>query len=213
LEGYREDDALGGFDMYSSSKACVEIMSSAFRRSFLNDESSMAMATARAGNVIGGGDWAKDRLIPDCIKSINSGEKIEIRNPDSVRPWQFVLEPLHGYLLLGQKLSEDGKKFAESFNFGPDENCVMSVNEVAKRVIKYYNKGEIIVKKSDELHEAGLLMLNTEKSRKTLGWKPVYDTETAVQKTAEWYKMFYEKETDMLEYTLEQIIDYERSVK
>ena len=211
--GYREDDSLGGYDMYSSSKACVEIMSSAFRRSFLNSEGSMSMATARAGNVIGGGDWAQDRLIPDCIRAINSGRKIEIRNPASVRPWQFILEPLCGYLLLGQKLYDEGKKYAESFNFGPFQDSVMSVEDVAKRVIKYYNKGEIVIKKNDELHEAGLLILNPEKAQKALGWKPVYDTETAIQKTVEWYKKFYNKDDDMFEYTLGQIKDYERSVK
>ena len=133
--GYREDDPMGGYDMYSSSKGCVEIMSSSYRRSFLKD--GYAMATARAGNVIGGGDWALDRLIPDCIRGINDGIDIEIRNPVAVRPWQHVLEPLSGYLLLGQKLLEDGQKYADGFNFGPNEESVLTVAEVAKKVTEF----------------------------------------------------------------------------
>ena len=142
--GYKEDDPMGGYDMYSSSKGCVEIMSSSYRRSFLQEEGSMAMATARAGNVIGGGDWAVDRLIPDCIRGINSDKNIEIRNPIAIRPWQFVLEPLSGYLLLGQKLLEEGKNFAQGFNFGPKEDSVLTVADVAQKVVQYYGKGNVI---------------------------------------------------------------------
>ena len=138
-QGYKEDDPMGGYDMYSSSKGCVEILSSSFRRSFLQEENSMAMATARAGNVIGGGDWALDRLIPDCIRSINKEIDIEIRNPVAVRPWQHVLEPLSGYLLLGQKLLEDGQKYAEGFNFGPNEESVLTVAEVSQKLAKLLN--------------------------------------------------------------------------
>ena len=167
--GYREDEPMGGYDMYSSSKGCVEIMSSSYRRSFLQDDSAFAMATARAGNVIGGGDWALDRLIPDCVIAINKGEKIEIRNPIAVRPWQHVLEPLSGYLLLGQKLLEHGKKYAEGFNFGPDESNVLKVADVAQKVADFYGKGEVVVQKRDNLHEAGLLMLNIEKAERVLG--------------------------------------------
>ena len=141
--GYTEDDPMGGYDMYSSSKGCVEIMSSSFRRSFLQDEKSYALATARAGNVIGGGDWSLDRLVPDCIRSINKGINIEIRNPAAVRPWQHVLEPLGGYLLLGQKLIENGKKYAEGFNFGPNEESVLTVSEVSQKVCDYYGKGKV----------------------------------------------------------------------
>lgn len=139
--GYKEDEPMGGYDMYSSSKGCVEIMSSSYRRSFLQEEDSMSMATARAGNVIGGGDWAEDRLIPDCIRYINQNKAIEIRNPIAVRPWQHVLEPLSGYLLLGQKLLETGKDYAEGFNFGPNEESVLKVSEVAQKIIENYNKG------------------------------------------------------------------------
>lgn len=211
--GYFEDEPMGGHDMYSSSKGCVEIMSSSFRRSFLQDENTYAMATARAGNVIGGGDWALDRLIPDCVRYINSGEKIEIRNPIAVRPWQHVLEPLSGYLLLGQKLLEEGKKYAEGFNFGPNEDSVLKVAEVAEKVCTYYGKGEVIVHKRDNLHEANLLMLNIEKAKNTLGWIPTYTANQAIENTVEWYKNFYENNTDMYKFTIKQIKEYEESIQ
>lgn len=211
--GYKEDEPMGGYDMYSSSKGCVEIMSSSFRRSFLQDEGTYAMATARAGNVIGGGDWAIDRLIPDCVRYINAGEKIEIRNPIAVRPWQHVLEPLSGYLLLGQKLLEEGKKYAEGFNFGPNEDSVLRVADVAQKACKYYEKGEVIVYKRDNLHEANLLMLNIEKAEKVLGWTPTYTADEAIKNTIEWYKHFYEKDTNMLEFTMKQIGRFEEKNK
>lgn len=211
--GYKEDEPMGGYDMYSSSKGCVEIMSSSFRRSFLQGEGTYAMATARAGNVIGGGDWAEDRLIPDCVRSINAGKKIEIRNPVAVRPWQHVLEPLSGYLLLGQKLLEEGKKFAEGFNFGPNEDSVLKVAEVAQKVCEYYGKGEVTVQKKDNLHEANLLLLNIEKAEKILGWTPTYTAPEAVKKSVEWYKHFYTKDTDMYQFTIKQIKNYEESIK
>lgn len=211
--GYKEDEPMGGYDMYSSSKGCVEIMSSSFRRSFLQEEGTYAMATARAGNVIGGGDWAEDRLIPDCVRYINADEKIEIRNPIAVRPWQHVLEPLSGYLLLGQKLLEGGKKYAEGFNFGPNEDSVLRVAEVAEKACKYYGKGEVVIYKRDNLHEANLLMLNIEKAEKVLGWTPTYIADEAVKNTIEWYKHFYTKDVDMYEFTMNQIKEYEGNIK
>lgn len=211
--GYKEDDAMGGYDMYSSSKGCAEILSSSFRRSFLQEKESYALATARAGNVIGGGDWAEDRLVPDCIRYINSGEKIEIRNPLATRPWQHVLEPLSGYLLLGQKLLEDGEKYAEAFNFGPDEESVLTVSEVAQKVCECYGSGEVVVHKKDDLHEANLLMLNIEKAKNILGWIPTYNADEAIQKTIEWYKHFYKNDVDMYDFTMSQIEDYEDSIK
>lgn len=206
--GYKEDEPMGGYDMYSSSKGCVEIMSSSYRRSFLQEEDSMSMATARAGNVIGGGDWAEDRLIPDCIRYINQNKAIEIRNPIAVRPWQHVLEPLSGYLLLGQKLLETGKDYAEGFNFGPNEESVLKVSEVAQKIIDNYNKGEVIVHKKDNLHEANLLMLNIEKAKTVLNWTPTYTANKAIKETVEWYKHFYAKDTDMYQYTIQQIKNY-----
>ena len=211
--GYKEDEPMGGYDMYSSSKGCVEIMSSSFRRSFLQEEGTYAMATARAGNVIGGGDWAEDRLIPDCVRYINADEKIEIRNPIAVRPWQQVLEPLSGYLLLGQKLLEGGKKYAEGFNFGPNEDSVLRVAEVAEKACKYYGKGEVVIHKRDNLHEANLLMLNIEKAEKVLGWTPTYTADEAVKNTIEWYKHFYAKDVDMFDFTMNQIKEYEGNIK
>ena len=208
ITGYKEDDPMGGYDMYSSSKGCVEIMSSSFRRSFLSDENAFALATARAGNVIGGGDWAQDRLIPDCIKAINNNIPIEIRNPAAVRPWQHVLEPLSGYLLLGQKLFEYGQSYAGGYNFGPVQQAVLTVADVAKKVVKYYAKGSVIVGEKNPLHEAGLLMLDITKAKEKLGWTPSLDADTAIKNTVDWYSRFYNNGL-MYDYTIEQIIDYQ----
>lgn len=210
--GYCEDDPMGGHDMYSSSKSCVEIMSTSYRRSFLNSENSFALATARAGNVIGGGDWALDRLIPDCIRAINEGQKIEIRNPLAIRPWQHVLEPLSGYLLLGKKLLDEGGKFAQGFNFGPDEDSVLKVSEVAEKVIEYYGKGEIVVHKRDDLHEAELLMLKIDKAKEVLNWVPTYTADEAIKKTVEWYREFYLNK-DVKELAIRHIKQFEEDIK
>ena len=207
--GYSEDEPMGGYDMYSSSKGCVEIMSSSYRRSFLQEEGTYAMATARAGNVIGGGDWAEDRLIPDCVRYINRNQPIEIRNPIAVRPWQHVLEPLSGYLLLGEKLLTEGKKYAEGFNFGPNEDSVLKVADVAQKVVENYGRGEVVVHKKDNLHEANLLMLNIDKAEKVLGWTPTLTAEEAVKNTVEWYKHFYDKSENMYDFTMKQIGEYE----
>lgn len=203
--GYTEDEPMGGYDMYSSSKGCVEILSSSYRRSFLQD--GYALATARAGNVIGGGDWAADRLLPDCVRSIEEGKTIEIRNPHATRPWQHVLEPLSGYLLLGHLLYTQGHKYAEGFNFGPKADSVLTVAEVAKLAVKYYGKGEVVVHKKDNLHEANLLMLDITKARERLGWTPTYTAEQAVEKSISWYKQFYEGKP-MYDFTLQQISEY-----
>lgn len=205
--GYTETDPMGGYDMYSSSKGCVEIMSASYRRSFLMGENAFAMATARAGNVIGGGDWAVDRLVPDCIKAINNNKKIEIRNPLAVRPWQHVLEPLSGYLLLGEKLLTEGKKYAQGYNFGPTEDSVLEVSQIAQKIIEIYGKGEVIIHKKDDLHEANLLMLNIDKSKQILGWTPKFNANTAIEKTVEWYRRFYNGE-DIREFTINQIKEY-----
>ncbi len=207
--GYKEDEPMGGYDMYSSSKGCVEIMSSSYRRSFLQSIGAMAMATARAGNVIGGGDWALDRLIPDCIRSINQNIDIEIRNPIAVRPWQHVLEPLSGYLLLGQKLLEEGKKYAQSFNFGPNEESILTVAQVAQMVCDNWGKGKVVVGEQSPLHEAGLLILNIDKAKQVLGWTPTLTTKEAIKNTVDWYKHFYQKGSSIYDFTLKQIQNYE----
>lgn len=213
LHGYSESDSMGGYDMYSSSKACSEILSASYRRSFLDNNRGYYLATARAGNVIGGGDWAQDRLIPDCIRSIENNKKIELRNPDATRPWQHVLEPLGAYLLLGEKLLQSGEKYAQSFNFGPEEESVHKVRDVVKKTIKYYGKGEIVVDKKDDLYEAKLLSLNINKAKKVLNWRPVYNWEKAIAITVEWYKKYYGKKTDMYDFTMLQIEEYEAKIE
>lgn len=205
--GYQEDDPMGGYDMYSSSKGCVEILTASYRKSFLKDGNPFALASARAGNVIGGGDWASDRLIPDCVSLLSQGKDIVIRNPFAVRPWQHVLEPLYGYLLLGQKLLENGAKYSEGFNFGPCEESILTVENVVEKVIKYWGSGKVIVQKNNELHEANLLKLNIEKARKALGWEPLYDIDQTIELTVDWYKRFYNGEK-MEGFTENQINNY-----
>ena len=205
-KGYCEDDPMGGYDMYSSSKGCVEIMSASYRRSFLSN--AYAMATARAGNVVGGGDWAQDRLIPDCIKAIQNNETIVLRNPNAVRPWQHVLEPLAGYLILAQKLYEEGHKYAEGFNFGPGENSFYTVKEVAEKIVSRLHKGKIQCFKADNLHEAGLLMLNIEKAKKILGWYPKLSVDETIKWTVDWYGHFYAGDANMIDFSLAQIKEY-----
>lgn len=212
-EGYREDEPFGGYDMYSSSKGCSEILSSSYRRSFLIDGKPFALATARAGNVIGGGDWAKDRLIPDCIKAFQKNETVFIRNPLATRPWQLVLEPLAGYLRLGQKLLEEGAKYATGYNFGPEMNKDVKVCEVAKLVSEVWGEGKVEVGNGDGLHEANLLQLNIEKAARELDVKPVYSAETAIRKTTEWYKEFYGGKTDMTAYSRQQLQEFVAAAK
>ena len=208
---FKEHDKLCGRDPYANSKSCSELVTYAYDKSFFSNKDIFRISTARAGNVIGGGDWALDRLIPDCIRAINSDNDIEIRNPIAVRPWQHVLEPLSGYLLLGQKLFDEGKNYAEGFNFGPNEDSVLTVADVAQKVCENYGKGKVVVGEKSPLHEAGLLMLNIEKAKNVLSWKPTYNADVAISKTVEWYKHFYQKDCDMLDFTLSQIEDFEKA--
>lgn len=203
---YKEEDKMGGYDMYSSSKGCSEILSASYRNSFLKD-GGFLLATARAGNVIGGGDWSTDRLIPDCIKAINNSEDIIIRSPKAVRPWQHVLEPLSGYLTLGEKLIEGKSEFADGYNFGPEANSVLTVEDIVKKVIKYYEKGKVIIKPDTKFHEANLLMLDITKAITKLDWHPKYNAEEAVKNTVLWYKNFYAKK-DIITFSLTQIKNY-----
>jgi CDP-glucose 4,6-dehydratase len=205
-ELYKESDPFGGYDMYSSSKACSEILSQSYRKSFL--ENSFALATARSGNCIGGGDFSENRIVPDCIRAIYANKAIKIRNPNAVRPWQFVLEPLRGYILLGEKLLQGKKEFAASFNFGPSKKDAITVREIAKKVAHFYGKGKIeISEEKNNLHEANLLMLNNSKAKKLLGWKPKYSIDLALEKTVEWYKRFKAKE-NMEKFMALQIEEY-----
>ncbi len=211
--GYKENDKLGGYDMYSSSKACSEILSSSYRRSFLA-ENGFSLATARAGNVIGGGDWADDRLIPDCVKSIAANKEIEIRNPKSIRPWQFVLEPLFGYLLLGKKLADEPHKFSQAYNFGPNDESALTVFDIVQKIQQYSNNCKVkFTEKNNFLHEAKILTLNIEKTKEQLGWQPSLEVFEAIDKTLIWYKKFYEKNTNMFEFTISQIEEYEEKIK
>jgi len=196
--GYREIDPVGGYDPYSASKGAAEVIASAYIRSFFNPKNykkhGKVVATVRAGNVIGGGDWGKDRIIPDAIRALENGKPVEVRNPDSVRPWQFVLEPLNGYLLLASKMHEDPEMFSGPWNFGPDPDSIITVKEVVEKVLKYYGKGNW-VKTNDngKLHESTLLNLDTNKARYLLGWKPKLNIDEAVKMTIEWYKNYHDK--------------------
>lgn len=210
LWGYRENDRLGGYDPYSSSKACSEIMTSSYRRSFFNIDKfgkthNVLLATVRAGNVIGGGDWAEDRLIPDIMKAAAKGESVFIRNPHATRPWQHVLEPLSGYLLLGQHLLNKKKSFAEAWNFGPDENSNSSVKDVTFYLMKEWNSIRTEFDEgSSDFHEATLLMLDCSKARKLLRWEPVWKNQV-FSKTAEWYNEYYSNNKIL---SREQLYDY-----
>jgi CDP-glucose 4,6-dehydratase len=187
--GYRENDQLGGRDPYSASKAAAEIVFSSYARSFFEDRPLLGAATTRAGNVIGGGDWAVDRIIPDCIRAIEAGEPIRLRNPRATRPWQHVLEPLSGYLLLAARLYEDPSRWAGSWNFGPSTYEVRTVENVAEIIIGHLGKGHIeIVESQAQLHEARLLQLNCDKAHQLLEWYPRWHVGQTLEATALWYK-------------------------
>jgi CDP-glucose 4,6-dehydratase len=209
---YRENDQLGGADPYSASKGCTEIVASAFRRSYFASEDSAHIATVRAGNVFGGGDWAVDRLVPDIIRSTLRGEKVVIRNPGSVRPWQHVLEPLSGYLLIGALLMSDRRgEFAEAWNFGPPADAFMEVEALARGLQRHWGYGAAELEFGERVsgpHEAGMLTLDSSKARQRLGWKPRLSVERAIAMTAEWYRAFGEGTADMRALTLDQIREY-----
>ena len=195
LWGYRENEPMGGYDPYSSSKGCAEIAISSWRRSFFNPADynmhGKAIASVRAGNVIGGGDWSKDRIIPDCIRALEANKIIDIRSPRSIRPWQHVLEPLGGYMLLAKKMWEAPTEYCEGWNFGPKLESVENVWGIAERVVKYYGKGELYdCSDPNSLHEAKLLMLDISKVYFRLGWQPRLNLEQTVQMTVDWYKRY-----------------------
>lgn len=197
--GYRENDPMGGYDPYSSSKGCAELLASSYRNSYfnLNDygtKHNTLLASCRAGNVIGGGDWAQDRLITDIMVAVSKGEKVKIRNPYATRPWQHVLEPLSGYLHVGQKLLEGKKEFAEGWNFGPSDEGSISVEEVVTYIQKYWDKIDYELNLSkDHPHEANLLKLDCSKAHIRLKWKDVWDSQTTFEKMISWYKSYYEE--------------------
>lgn len=212
LCGYKETDPFGGYDPYSSSKACDEILIASYRNSFFSlemfDEHRKAIASVRAGNVIGGGDWAEHRLVPDCIRAIEAGEPIKIRNRFSIRPWQHVLEPLSGYLLLAERLYADPYTYSGGWNFGPDESAIVTVWEIAQCIVKYMGKGSVEDHSELKLpHEAGKLLLNIDKAKKELLWKPKLDVDTAVKWTVDWYKN--RNSSTIYELCIKQIREYE----
>ena len=209
LWGYRETDPLGGYDPYSASKACAEIVSAAYRQSFLHS-TGVNIATARAGNVIGGGDWSLDRLIPDLVRGFLSGAPVPIRRPHSIRPWQHVLEPLHGYITLAEKLlGPDGKDYARAYNFGPADDDAREVAWIADHMASSWGKdASWFVDEDPSVHEAGYLKLDASRARHDLAWHPRLHLADALDWLVRWYRAHAEGH-DMQAYTLNQILDYE----
>jgi CDP-glucose 4,6-dehydratase len=212
---FAEDDPLGGHDPYSASKAAAEIVVSSFRSSFFGDERHPArIASARAGNVIGGGDWAADRLVPDCMRAFAAGESVRLRNPDAVRPWQHVLEPLSGYLALAARLlGADGARFARAWNFGPDAADFATVDDVAQRVATLWGGGARVEHGADaRWHEAGLLRLDSSRAGSQLGWTPRWSLARALEGTVAWHHA-WERDDDMQVVCHQQIAAYGRATR
>jgi CDP-glucose 4,6-dehydratase len=209
-EPYGEDDILGGLDPYSNSKACAELLVASYRASFLHSQERLRVATARAGNVIGGGDWSEDRLIPDCVRAFSQHRPVALRYPRAVRPWQHVLDPLAGYLMLAERLvGSQGSEFAIPWNFGPDPASEVTVFEVASSIARLWNdKCEVLVKSSDKtLGEAGVLRLNSERARSRLAWRPQWTLERSLRETTGWYRAWQDGR-DMNRYSREQIVEF-----
>ncbi len=207
LAPYHENEPMGGYDPYSSSKGCAELLISSYRNSFFISDKKAAIASARAGNVIGGGDWSNDRLIPDIFKAAKEKKVMQIRNPDALRPWQHVLEPLSGYLLLAEKLYLQGKKFAEPWNFGPNLQDTKSVLWIVNKIAKNSSELSWEIDSKNNLHESQILSLDSTKAKQKLGWNNQWSIEEAIQKTIEWYRA-KEEGADMKQVCLEQIEQY-----
>jgi CDP-glucose 4,6-dehydratase len=209
--GYRENDPMGGYDPYSSSKGAAELVIAGYRNSFFHPEKfavhGKAIASARAGNVIGGGDWAKDRIIPDCIRALQLDQPIGVRNPLATRPWQHVLEPLRGYLCLASKMWENGAKYAGAWNFGPNDDSIVPVKEIVDQVIAFWGRGKWLdLSDPDSLHEAMLLSLDCSKAKLLMHWKPALPIKDALKFTVEWYKNC--KESNVYDLCEDQIRKY-----
>jgi len=212
--GYRETDAMGGFDPYSCSKGCSELITASYRNAFFNpdryDQHGVGLASARAGNVIGGGDWAEDRLVPDIVKAFMQERTVEIRCPNAVRPWQHVLEPLSGYLRLAEKLYIEGSRYAESWNFGPSDSDARPVGWVVEQMAKQWGeKAEHVIHTQPHLHEAGFLKLDCSKSRYLLGWVPRLRLDEALQWTVNWYKEYARNPRTCREMVEKNIFQYQ----
>ena len=212
--GYRETDTLGGVDPYSASKACCELVVSSYRRSFFEAEGGLvSVASARAGNVIGGGDWALDRIMPDCFRALSRSEPVHVRNPHAVRPWQHVLEPLSGYLMLGSRLlspdAEERRRFCEAWNFGPSSGLAASVRDVVESTVEHWGSGSWkLDPTADGQHESSLLVLSIDKALSRLDWTPRWGIAKTIEETVRWYRAFYASE-DVRRLTEEQIEVYQ----
>jgi len=202
---FNEEDAMGGYDPYSASKAASEIVTDAYRNSF-----KLSLASARAGNVIGGGDWAEDRLVPDIVRALSENNEIIIRNPHAIRPWQHVMECISGYLLLGAKLYQNPDKYSGGWNFGPDNDSTMTVEKIILQSLKLWGSGNYKIIPEKSLKEADFLKLDITKATEQLEWQPVYNINKALEQTIDWYKIFYSGNTDMFEYTKNQISEYSK---
>lgn len=213
--GYRENDPMGGHDPYSSSKGCSELVTGAYLKSFFSPDEfgrkhPVALASARAGNVIGGGDWGADRLVPDCVRALNCEKEIVLRNPSSVRPWQHVLEPLTGYLLLAERLWQDGPRFSGAWNFGPSEQEFWTVEDVVHEAIRLWGSGSYRVDPELHPHEASQLKLDCSKARTELGWHPRLNVRDALRGTLEWYKVFHAEVSgfELRDFTVRQVSQF-----
>jgi CDP-glucose 4,6-dehydratase len=209
-QGYKEDDPMGGHDPYSSSKGCAELVASAYRRSFLQEQ-GIGLASVRAGNVIGGGDWADDRLIPDILRSFEKSEPVIIRNPKATRPWQHVLEPLSGYLILAEKLYKNQKEYAEGWNFGPNEKGVKPVDWILDKMIFKWPDASWKLDQNSSPHEAGFLKLDITKAESKLDWKPVWELSYTLEKIIAWHKAWLDKE-NMQTICLAEIEEYTKDM-
>jgi CDP-glucose 4,6-dehydratase len=204
--GYRENEPMGGLDPYSASKGCVELITNAYRKSFFEKSNSPLIASARAGNVIGGGDWAQDRIMTDIVTAANNSSSVFLRYPNATRPWQYVLEPLSGYLTIGWRLLNGERDYAEAWNFGPNQENNVSVLNLVKQSKTHWNKISYDFDRNNHPHEAGFLMLDSSKAMKLLGWKPVWGFEKTVEQTIGWYKSFYEEGSIATKEVLENYI-------
>lgn len=206
---YRETDPLGGYDPYSNSKACAELVADCFRRSFMS-EAGIHLATSRAGNVVGGGDWAPDRIVPDCVRALQAGRPIDIRSPGAIRPWQHVLEPLSGYLVLAERQFANDAATAGAFNFGPESSATVSVGDLAAGIVRHWGAGQINVGADPKkLHEAKTLKLDTSKANARLGWFPRWDFERTLFHTVDWYRRVLCEGESARRLCLAQIADYQ----
>jgi len=215
--GYRENDRMGGHDPYSSSKGCAELLISAYRDSYFNPKDyqkhGVALASTRAGNVIGGGDWSGDRLVPDIMRAIMEGESVLIRRPNAIRPWQFVMEPLRGYLMLAERLWEDGPEYAEGWNFGPDIEEIEPVSWIVKYLTEHWGEdASWVLDKGEHPHEDHFLKLDTTKAKSLLNWTPALNLPTVLDWIVDWYKVYHQKE-DLREITEAQISQYVERLK